>query len=104
MAYTIVLADPIHEQGIAILEQIATVRQAGGIPLTDQIRDAHALVARLTKVTPALIDAAPSLRAISRHGVGVDSVNVTYATSRGHSSAVYSRPQTRNRWRSTRWG
>ena len=28
MAYTIVLADPIHEQGIAILEQIATVRQA----------------------------------------------------------------------------
>ena len=86
MAYTIVLADPIHEQGIAILEQIATVRQAsqaGGIPLTDQIRDAHALVARLTKVTPELIDAAPSLRAISRHGVGVDSVDVAYATSRG---------------------
>ena len=86
MSYTVVLADPIHEQGIAILEQIAEVRQAsqdGTMPLTDQLRDAHAIVTRLTKVTPDLIDAAPSLRAISRHGVGVDSVDVTYATARG---------------------
>ena len=86
MSYTVVLADPIHEQGIAILEQIATVRQAsqaGGRPVTGQIRDAHAVVTRLTKVTPALIDAAPHLRAISRHGVGVDSVDVAYATARG---------------------
>lgn len=86
MSYTVVLADPIHEQGIAILEQIATVRQAGqagGRPVTDQVRDAHAVVTRLTKVTPALIDAAPDLRAISRHGVGVDSVDVAYATARG---------------------
>ena len=85
MSYIVVLADPIHEQGIAILEQIATVRQANqdGLPLADQLRDVHAIVTRLTKVTPELIDAAPSLRAISRHGVGVDSVDVTYATSRG---------------------
>ena len=86
MSYTVVLADPIHEQGIAILEQIATVRQAsqgGGRPVTDQVRDAHAVVTRLTKVTPELIDAAPHLRAISRHGVGVDSVDVDYATARG---------------------
>lgn len=86
MTHTVVLADPIHEQGIAILEQIATVRQAGqegGQPLTAQVRDASAIVTRLTKVTPQLIDAAPSLRAISRHGVGVDSVDVPYATARG---------------------
>jgi D-3-phosphoglycerate dehydrogenase len=85
MSYIVVLADPIHEQGIVILEQIATVRQANqdGLPLADQLRDVHAIVTRLTKVTPELIDAAPSLRAISRHGVGVDSVDVTYATSRG---------------------
>ena len=86
MAYTVVLADPIHEQGIAILEQIATVRQAnqgGNLPLTEQVRDANAIVTRLTQVTPALIDAAPHLRAISRHGVGVDSVDVPYATARG---------------------
>ena len=86
MAYSVLLADPIHEQGIAILEQIAAVRQAnqdGSRPLTEQIRDAHAIVTRLTKVTPALIDAAPHLRAISRHGVGVDSVDVAYATARG---------------------
>lgn len=86
MAYSVVLADPIHEQGIAMLEQIATVSQAsqgGGRPLTAQIREANAIVTRLTKVTPALIDAAPSLRAISRHGVGVDSVDVEYATARG---------------------
>ncbi len=86
MAYTVVLADPIHEQGIAILEQIATVRQAnqgGNLPLAEQVRDANAIVTRLTQVTPALIDAAPNLRAISRHGVGVDSVDVPYASARG---------------------
>lgn len=85
MSFTVVLADPIHEQGIAMLEHVATVRQAnqdGSVPLTDQIRDAHAIVTRLTKVTPQLIDAAPALRAISRHGVGVDSVDVPYASSR----------------------
>ena len=62
MSYIVVLADPIHEQGIAILEQIATVRQANqdGLPLADQLRDVHAIVTRLTKVTPELIDAAPS--------------------------------------------
>ena len=86
MVHTVVLADPIHEHGIAILEQIAEVRQASqsdSLPLVEQIRDAHALVTRLTKVTPAVIDAAPSLRVVSRHGVGVDSVDVAYATARG---------------------
>ena len=86
MTHTVVLADPIHEHGVAILEQIAEVRQAdqtGGPSLVDQIRDAHALVTRLTKVTADVIDAAPSLRVVSRHGVGVDSVDVAYATARG---------------------
>lgn len=45
--------------------------------------DAQAILARLATVTEAVIDAAPMLRIISRHGVGVDAVDLEAATRRG---------------------
>jgi phosphoglycerate dehydrogenase-like enzyme len=52
--------------------------------LAADIADADALVVRsATKVTAAIIAAAPRLRAIARAGTGVDNVNVEAATARG---------------------
>ena len=52
--------------------------------LAADLRDADALVVRsATKVTSALIDAAPRLRAIARAGTGVDNVDVAAASARG---------------------
>ena len=52
--------------------------------LAADLSDADALVVRsATKVTSALIDAAPRLRAIARAGTGVDNVDVAAASARG---------------------
>src|SRR6187549_3462796 len=52
--------------------------------LAADLVNADALVVRsATKVTPALIAAAPRLRAIARAGTGVDNVNVSAASARG---------------------
>lgn len=44
---------------------------------------ADALICDLEKITKKVIDSAPNLKIISRRGVGVDSVDVAYAESKG---------------------
>jgi len=52
--------------------------------LAGDVQDADAIVVRsATRVTSALIDAAPKLRAIARAGTGVDNVDVPAASARG---------------------
>ena len=52
--------------------------------LAIDLKDADAIIVRsATRVTSALIDAAPRLRAIARAGTGVDNVDVPAATARG---------------------
>ncbi len=52
--------------------------------LANDLKDADAIVVRsATRVTSALIDAAPKLRAIARAGTGVDNVDVPAASARG---------------------
>ncbi len=51
--------------------------------LVDATRDASAILARLATVTRAVIVAAPKLRIVSRHGIGVDAVDLDAATERG---------------------
>jgi D-3-phosphoglycerate dehydrogenase / 2-oxoglutarate reductase len=52
--------------------------------LTQDIANADAIMVRsATKVTAAIINAAPSLRVIARAGTGVDNVDVTAASARG---------------------
>jgi len=41
-----------------------------------------AIIAGATKVTPMIIDACKMLRIISKHGVGVDNIDVNYATQK----------------------
>ena len=41
-----------------------------------------AIIAGATKVTPMIIDACKKLRIISKHGVGVDNIDVNYATQK----------------------
>src|ERR687885_495197 len=52
--------------------------------LAADLADADALLVRsATKVTPALLEAAPRLRIVARAGTGVDNVDVDAASARG---------------------
>lgn len=87
--YSILIADPIHEDGRALLANDARLRvdvETGldEAALSARIPQYDALIVRSkTRVTKPVIDAATRLRAIGRAGIGVDNIDVGAATERG---------------------
>lgn len=84
----IVVADDLPASALELLraEGWEVDARTGRAPdqLATDLADADAIVVRsATKVTKALIDAAPKLRAIARAGTGVDNVDVAAASGRG---------------------
>lgn len=84
----IVIADDLPASAIELLKAEGWEVDARSGRPADQLKtdlsDADALVVRsATKVTAALIEAAPRLRVIARAGSGVDNVDVTAASARG---------------------
>jgi D-3-phosphoglycerate dehydrogenase len=84
----IVVADDLPSSAIELLtrEGWSVDARSGRTPeaLAADLANADAIVVRsATKVTAALIDAAPRLRAIARAGTGVDNVDVNAASARG---------------------
>jgi D-3-phosphoglycerate dehydrogenase len=84
----IVIADDLPASALNLLraEGWDVDARTGRSPdqLAADVAEADALVVRsATKVTAAIIDAAPRLRAIARAGTGVDNVDVAAASARG---------------------
>jgi D-3-phosphoglycerate dehydrogenase len=85
----IVIADQLPASAVELLRSVPgwTIDARAGrspVDLARDLADADALVVRsATKVTPALMEAAPHLRVIARAGTGVDNVDVPTATERG---------------------
>ena len=84
----IVVADDLPESALTLLraEGWDIDARSGRTPeqLAADIADADAIVVRsATKVTAAIVAAAPRLRAIARAGTGVDNVDVPAASARG---------------------
>jgi D-3-phosphoglycerate dehydrogenase len=85
----IVIADQLPASAVELLRSVpgwSIDARSGRSPeeLSKDLANAEALVVRsATKVTGALIAAAPQLRVIARAGTGVDNVDVPAATERG---------------------
>lgn len=83
---TVVIADPMHEAGIEKLKQDYPVICLFELP-EDQhaaaIAKAGVLVVRTFPTDSKLFDSAPRLRAVVKHGSGVDNIDVEEATRRG---------------------
>ena len=84
----IVVADPIHPEGIERLLKAPGVTvdhpgNAANEPLAERLRRADGLIVRGTRVDEALIANAGKLRVVCRHGVGYDLVDVAALTKRG---------------------
>jgi D-3-phosphoglycerate dehydrogenase / 2-oxoglutarate reductase len=77
----------MHEDGLNLLRSAGELRFAPSLEpsvLHHEIADADALVIRTAgDINAALMDHAPKLRVIGRHGVGYDQVDVPAATARG---------------------
>jgi D-3-phosphoglycerate dehydrogenase len=87
--YTVLVTDVLAPEGLAILEahpRIEPVVKTGLAPedLVRAVGPAHGLLVRSgTKVTAALLEAAPRLSVVGRAGTGVDNIDVDAATRRG---------------------
>jgi D-3-phosphoglycerate dehydrogenase len=83
----VLVADPVAEEGLAILRPHARVEVVAGQPrdvLLERIQAAAGLLVRSeTRVTADLLERAPRLRVIGRAGAGVDTIDVGEATRRG---------------------
>ena len=88
MATKILVSDPLDAEGLEILKKSGfPVDEVSGLTedeLCAKIGDYDALIIRSgTKVTKKVIDAGKKLRVIGRAGVGVDNVDIPYATDKG---------------------
>jgi D-3-phosphoglycerate dehydrogenase len=77
----------IRREAIAILEKAAEVRviqqHSPEAVIVEAVRDVEGILARSNNITANVLAAAPSLKIVARHGVGVDSVDLAEATRRG---------------------
>lgn len=84
----ILVSDPIADEGVKIFqdEGFEVEVNTGLSPeeLQKAIKGVHGLVIRsATKVTPALLEAADSLKVVGRAGTGLDNVDIPAATAKG---------------------
>ena len=83
MPETIYIIDPIHPSGvdrIAAAHDVIMPEQGASDP---RIADTRFIVIRTTELPEALIAQMPKLKAIVKHGAGVDNIPIPFATSRG---------------------
>lgn len=81
----VLLTNPIHPELLPVLAKHCEIVLAPDIKpetLARLVADAQGLVVR-AQLAPDLFDHAPKLRAVVRHGVGLDMIPVEAATARG---------------------
>jgi len=92
--YKILITDGLDETGQSILRESATVDDKSGISADDLLKvipEYDALIVRgRTKVTASVMEAASSLKAIGRAGVGVDNIDLDAAKK--HNVTVVNAP------------
>lgn len=82
---TILLLEPIHADGITLLRGEAAVRLCPDLrpeTIRREAADADAVIVRSVALGREIIESAPRLKVIGRHGAGVDNIDLETATAR----------------------
>ncbi len=81
----VIVTEYIDPAGLEILERyfdIAYLPKTPRVKLEKAIAGAHGIGVRLAPITADLIEKAPNLKVIAKHGVGYDNIDVAAATAR----------------------
>ena len=82
----VLVTEAIHEVGIELLERHAEVIRLYDRPnetLDQHLPEVDGVIVRTAKITAERLAAAPRLRVVGKHGVGVDNIDVAAATKHG---------------------
>ena len=85
--YKVLLFEDMHKDGKALLKEKAEILFARSLEegsLIQEVKEIDGIIVRANgKVTRKMMEAAPRLKVIGRHGVGVENVDLEAATERG---------------------
>ena len=85
--FKILLYESMHQKGTGLLEKVCSLAYAGSFDeneIIHQVTDVDAIIIRANgAVSRKIIKAAPKLRVIGRHGVGLDAIDLAAAKERG---------------------
>ncbi len=82
----VLVTEPIHEKGLEVLRSTAAISGPCGVErdaVMAAIADCDAVLVRTAVISASVMDAAPALKCIAKHGIGVDNIDVAAATARG---------------------
>lgn len=82
---TVLISQPIHDAGVRILAEKFEVwisPDASPPTLAREIGDCSGLLVRTAPIPASVIEAAPGLKIIARHGVGYENIDMAAATRR----------------------
>ncbi len=82
----IFLTEHIHPDAVEMLQQNFEVVQGTSTAEADIIAQAQgcsAILIRSARITEAVMEGIPTLKAVAKHGIGVDNIDVAAATRRG---------------------
>jgi D-3-phosphoglycerate dehydrogenase len=93
MRHKVICIQPLHPEGMKILhsrDDLEVIVPDSPDPATwaNFLAGTEAICVRLSKISRSLIEAAPNLKIVSRHGVGLDNIDVEAATEHGVAVAT----------------
>ncbi len=87
MKYSVLLLRDLHPSGKTLLEEhdceVMIAEGPALLDYQDQLERCNAIFVRNEPVTPQMMDMAPNLKVIAKHGVGYDNIDVEYASKKG---------------------
>ena len=85
--FKVLLYEEMHEAGKALLREKAEILFAGSLEeasLIKEVKEIDGIIIRANgKVTRKMMESAPKLKVIGRHGVGVENIDLEAATEKG---------------------
>ncbi len=89
---TVILTEPMHEDGVGLLRAAPDVRLVLAAPGTEAfagaLPEAEGIGVRVLRLPASILSQAPRLRIVARHGVGFDNVDIDHLAERGIPMAI----------------